>query len=97
MSSKIYEFNILDKYRTSNEDILRTVEQTLANEAALQGWAPGYTYEQASTPNHKQSGEIEYSFTVYGEFASSIGDDQSDATADGQGQRSVSAAKPAEL
>ncbi len=97
MPSKIYEFSLLDKYNTSEGDIMRTVEQTLASEADLQGWVSGYTYVRDSSPTKKPSGEIEYRFSVYGEFISSIGDASSDQSRSNQELPSSTAAKPAEL
>jgi hypothetical protein len=97
MPSKIYEFNLLDKYNTPEGDIMRTVEQALVTEAGLQGWAPGYTYQQISKPAQKSTGEIEYEFSVYGEFGSSTGEGYSDQESSNQTQQNSSAAKPAEL
>lgn len=97
MPSKIYEFNLLDKYNTPEGDIMRIVEQTLDNEASLQGWAPGYTYQQALKPTQKSTGEVEYTFAVYGEFASSTGDGHNNQESSSQSQQNSSAAKPAEL
>jgi hypothetical protein len=97
MPSKIYEFNLLDKYNTPEGDIMRTVEQNLVTEAGLQGWASGYTYQQVSKPTQKSTGEIEYAFVVYGEFVSSTGEDYSNHESSNQTQQNSSAAKPAEL
>jgi hypothetical protein len=97
MPSKIYEFNLLDKYNTPEGDIMRTVEQTLVTEAGLQGWAPGYTYQQTFKPIQKSTGEIEYSFAVFGDLAESTGDDHNYQESSKQSQQKPSAAKPAEL
>jgi len=97
MPSKIYEFTLLDKYNTAEGDILRTVEQTLASEAELQGWQPGYSFRQDVSAVRKASGEVEYRFSVYGEFASSTSDSDAAKNTGAQEKASSSAAKPAEL
>ncbi len=97
MPAKLYEFSLVDKYNTPESDILRTVEQSLAAEAELQEWEPGYTYQQLAAPRKSTSDVTEYQFTVFGHFKSDIGSGFDSPTKESTNTADPAAAKQVDL
>lgn len=98
MSIKLYEFSFLDKYSTSEGDIMRSVEQDLVAQAEIQGWAPNYSIRKNSNEIRHTDNSLEYFFTVYGELISSLDETQTEIISPKNAQPDEDmAAKPAEL
>ncbi len=65
---KLYEFTFNDNTSLSESGVLATAQESLKEEALLQGWAPGYNLRQCQKPKHLSNGEVEYYFEVEGEI-----------------------------
>lgn len=64
---KLYEFTFNDNTNLPESDVLAVAQESLKEEALLQGWAPGYNLRQCQKPKQLANGELEYSFEVEGE------------------------------
>lgn len=66
---KLYEFTFNDNTNMPESDMLETLAKHLVEEAAAQGWAPGYNLRQCQLPKQLENGEKEYFFVVEGELS----------------------------
>jgi len=75
---KLYEFTHTDNQNISESEILRDLQDFLASEAELQGWANGYNLRQYKEIVQLASGERQFTFEVLGEYIDSNGLDFND-------------------
>ncbi len=75
---KLYEFTVTDNLNLSETEILKGAELEAADQANLEGWVEGYTYQQTKVPDFLPTGEKVYHFAVYGELLDIPGDDTSE-------------------
>lgn len=70
---KLYEFNLSDNLNLHESKILEYAKASLEEEARIQGWKPGYTFDQCKKFERLPSGELLYTFVVQGEFVEGQG------------------------
>lgn len=90
---KLYEFTYNDNKNMSESDMLETINKHLADEAIVQGWAPGYNLRQCQQPRQLENGEKEYFFVVEGKVGtgSLTSDDTTSSQANVVGKPDVAA------
>ena len=64
---KVYEFTYSDNQNLSAEELSKRVESFLLKESDLQGWMPGYKFQQAGSEK-KPEGHTVYLFEVFGNY-----------------------------
>jgi len=83
---KLYEFTFNDNTNLPESEVLALAQESLKEEALLQGWAPNFNLHQPQKAQQLPEGEIEYSFEVDGEY---LADGQSGEGHEGQKSDSI--------
>ncbi len=65
---KLYEFTFSDNTNLTESEVLASAQESLKEEAVLQGWASGYNLRQCQKARQVSDGSIEYYFEVEGEY-----------------------------
>ncbi len=65
---KLYEFTFTDNQNLAEADIVQRLQDFLANEAEMQGWAAGYNLRQCKEVQHLADGRRQLTFEVLGEY-----------------------------
>lgn len=94
---KLYEFTYTDNQNISESEILHGLQDFLASEAELQGWANGYNLRQCKEIVQLAGGEKQFTFEVLGEYIDSNGLNFNDEIREEQSLKPVVAAKDISL
>jgi hypothetical protein len=68
---KLYEFTYTDNQNLTETEILRSLDDFLSSEAAMQGWARGYNLRQCKDIRQLADGQRQFTFEVLGEYIDS--------------------------
>lgn len=90
---KLYEFTYTDNQNISESEILHSLQDFIASEAELQGWANGYILRQCKEVLQLANGEKQFTFEVLGEYIDSNSLDFTDENHEEQSLKPIVAAK----
>jgi hypothetical protein len=68
---KLYEFTFTDNQNLAESDIVQRLQDFLANEAEMQGWAAGYELRQCKEVRQLPDSSRQLTFEVLGEYIDS--------------------------
>lgn len=93
---KLYEFTFTDNQNLAESDIVRRLQDFLASEAEMQGWAAGYNLRQCQQVEQLADGRCRLTFEVLGEYVDSNSLDFDSEVQEKSPPKTALASKPSE-
>lgn len=94
---KLYEFTITDNNKLTQQEVDQMVDEILAEESRLQGWASGFKCQLVGTIDTLSDGSKQYRFQVMGQFQIGSGSDENVRESDDFSSQPSVAARPLDL